>query len=181
MKLDPKKISIVAKTGAAIARHKDEAKKILAKYNIVPEKDSLGGIIKAAFVAIKGGNKDLAADLVALIHVKGNTPAARANFLDKIKGSIDKAKSALKIGKPVQTPSTGITPVMNAEGDADPIASDAILLNDAIAGGDVNEATKAALDGSRPTNEQLIYGFLIISAILVIAYFAAEKLPKMIK
>lgn len=165
-------LNIIARTGAAIARHKDEAKKILAKYNITPEKDNLGGIIKAAFVAIKAGNKDLAADLVALVHVKGNTPAARSKFLDAIQGTIEKAKAKLRSGKATAS---------NAEGDVSPISSDAQSLIEAVGATDIEVSSKAAIAGTKPTMEQLVYGFVIIAILIVVFYYVVEKLPKMVK
>lgn len=170
LKSKAKNNSIVARLGAAIAKHKSDAVAILKKYNITPEKDSLGAIIKASFVSIKNGNKELAADLAALIKVKDATGTAKVSILDRIKGAVDKVKANIRAKR---APAA----VSNAEGDAavSDLGSDTQELIDAVGSNDVDKLTGMAVNFSS-SDKQLMTAALIIIAMIAAFYFMVENL-----
>lgn len=164
--------NIIKKVGSAIAKNREATKEILTKHQIAFGAGKNSDLILAAFKAIKSGNKEVAVDLAGLIELnKAKTPKEKEDVLARIKSKVEDIKSKIKgLLSKIKDNRSGDTIIsadaevaaLNADGDVDPIESNA---SEIIAS--VNSSTPELL--SKEAMNGILIGVPIVFSLVVLA------------
>lgn len=175
--------NIIKKVGSAIAKNKEEVKVILTNYKIPYGAGKTSDLILASFKAIKSGNKELAADLAALVELdKAKTPKEKEDILAKIKEKVaavkDKIRALLQSRKVDNSGNIVISAsqaVSNADGlSGDPIDANTSELIASIDAGSPELLSKDAMENIFIGTA--LVGSLIMLAVIVVALYGIDRL-----
>lgn len=166
-------MNIIARTGSAIAKYKDQAKKILDSYQIPYGSGKFSEILKAAFTAIKSGNKDLASDIAALVKAKEKTDKAPAA------ASLSRSRSEnllLELKERILAKIQEARAKKATSADGAPVDDTTVAITDALASTDVDYAVSEAEKGATYTTVyKLVIAVVLIGILIGILYYMKKK------